>query len=1330
MLSDFFIFYLLTHNLTKDCEIDLQMKLSFSVIRLIFAVSNLISTYNQPNQMKKSLLSLLLFVLFVPSTLVAQTFVNLTPKPKTMTTATGTLTLPANFVISHSGLDAVMKAEVTRFAEQLNLSTGLNATVKENDETALIKIGLPITNVLTKEGAYNLTVNADGVKISTKNTLGLYYALQTVKKILPANVMAGVKDEKITTYTLPYVTISDEPRFEYRGFMLDVSRHFFTVEEVKRILDVMAYYKMNRFHWHLSDDQGWRVEIKKYPKLTTVGSIAPNRRFTDMKTCTQYWINRPYGPYFYTQEQIREVVAYAKEKHIEIIPEIDMPGHFVAAMAAYPEYSCYPEGSHVIWSDGGISSDVLNVANPEAVQFAKDILSELIELFPYQTIHIGGDECPTSAWEGNALCQQVYREEKMTNYRQLQSRFIKQIGDFVKSKGRELAVWNEAISANGANLNQVTSTKPLVYCWTGPEAAAQKAKELGLKNIYTPWGPYYINRRQGNSPLDPPGAGDGSDDVRKTYNQAIPAATDYGVQGTFWCEHVSDREYLEWLALPRLIAIAEAGWTPQAQRNFADFQKRMTADTVLLNYGNYRYCKYHMLDQEAGEPEKELPLVNTAEKKYYYRLISGGTDASRKDRCIELLADGSPLLTQYADKGAKVGTLWTNVQTTANATNYEAQWWSLEEDPANKGKFALVCKAQPNGSVKATPTNTSTAGRWIYDNTTKHYDFVLGEKAYGNIGNNHYYSIAANGQHMNSSMGGQGLAVNVYNDPLSGNGGCWQFAPMENYTPGTPEAPITFTPLAQGKTYVITNAVEGYQATTLADDNKSPRLAHSTDAFSGNVWTATVAGEAQTNGTQLVRLQNVATGRFISSLNNYVGREGRPVVMDATGNDLTLKYEPATKEFRLLVDGKSVFPLPNGKVNAGSNVDANATYDAPRLQGAAWTIQEVKVATLNCVDDLGNNLGTFKRGINVTTTELTEALCPTFENMTFQKVEAKAENEYTVSYKRAAFNLTIQKVDTKGALIENKKVAVPVGQEYTFQTPTVQYYTFESCATPDGTKLTLTKDELITVVYSTEAYSGVKQVGEAVKEIKAGNSYLLFDASDANNNARQGYRRILANNKQVNRYAAGTQEMDPSATWTLVEKGENKYQVKNEYYSLFIPQLQAGKETKASATGDTFTFSLNADGETWTIKGSNNQCWDGNENGLMVGWNAPGHPIKAFQYFVQPYFKAQVTCVNEEGQTLQQSETLDKAGATWTLVTPTIEGYDLVSVTGNEDYEGQLDRNLDITVTYKKINTGIETVETSTANVRQGIYDLQGRKLNRIPQPGIYIINGKKVLVK
>ncbi len=531
---------------------------------------------------------------------MAQVKVNLTPRPMEIKEGKGTYTLPQGVTICTTGMNEANKAEAAKFVDALNKATDLNASLSTDKKC---NITMAIDANCAEEG-YKLEIKANGIKVKAATPKGFFYAFQSIKKMLPANVMAGVKDASVTTYPLPVVSINDEPRFGYRGFMLDVSRHFFTVEEVKRMIDIMAAYKMNVFHWHLTDDQGWRAEIKKYPNLTKIGSVSQNCRVTDMKEGT-YWTNKPYGPNFYTQEQMREVVRYAAERHIEVLPEVDMPGHFVAAMASYPEFSCTPRGQHnVLTHQGGVWDDVLNVGNPKAVQFAKDILAELCDIFPYPYIHIGGDECPTSAWEKNAQCQELYKSLGVDSYRKLQSHFIKDISQFVETKGKHLIVWNESVTAEGADLDLIRQSGATVMSWHPCQKGARMAAELGLNTIVTEYhsanGGYYINRRQSKDPGEPDGAGHGDDTVEGCYNYVpvpddVPAElTKYykGIQATFWTEWVSNREYLEYLALPRLIAVAEAAWTPQAKKDFEDFKARIKADTKMLDYNGYNYGRH------------------------------------------------------------------------------------------------------------------------------------------------------------------------------------------------------------------------------------------------------------------------------------------------------------------------------------------------------------------------------------------------------------------------------------------------------------------------------------------------------------------------------------------------------------------------------------------------------------------------------------------------------------------------------------------------------------------------------------------------------------------
>ena len=553
--------------------------------------------------MKSTLLSTLLAcALFSTSQAQAQQFVNLTPVPMQMHVDKGVYRLPAQFTIGGAQLPDSIKAEAHKFVTDFNKSaTGATAFFNKKAEGAALELvhNQTLYKTLGQEG-YKLSVTANGIRLESVTTSGFFYGLTSLKKMLPACIAAGVKDEKVATYELPLVQITDKPRFPYRGFMLDVARHFFSVQEVKKMLDVMAIYKLNKFHFHLTEDQGWRWEVKKYPKLTKVGAVASNTYVTSMEHGA-YWTNQQYGPYFYTREDLKEIVAYAAAKHIEVIPEIDMPGHFSAAMAAYPEFSCNPDGVHRVETWGGVFTDVLNVANPKAVRFVKDILDELMSIFPSKNVHIGGDECPTTAWENNAECQAMYKKLNLTSYRQLQTHFIAEITDYLKSKGRKISVWNETVTEKGADLQLMKKTGATGYCWVPARKGAEIANSLGLPSIYTVYGPYYINRAPRKDGWMKTLPGNGSDHLKATYDeQPTDFSHSIGVQGTFWTEHVATPDVMEFLALPRLIAVGEAGWSPQSKKNFNSFVQRMRADTTMLNYGGYSYDRAYLSENKTS----------------------------------------------------------------------------------------------------------------------------------------------------------------------------------------------------------------------------------------------------------------------------------------------------------------------------------------------------------------------------------------------------------------------------------------------------------------------------------------------------------------------------------------------------------------------------------------------------------------------------------------------------------------------------------------------------------------------------------------------------------
>lgn len=481
------------------------------------------------------------------------------------------------------------------FKKELQEATGIKVSSTQKEAKARIILDL---NPQLPAEAYKLNVSKEQVRIEASRPAGFYYALQTLKQLMPRNVMAGVATSDHSQWSLPSVEIEDAPRFEWRGFMLDEGRHFFGKDEIKRVIDMMAIYKMNRFHWHLTEDQGWRIEIKKYPKLTETGAWRNSKvlAYGDVKPDGER-----YGG-FYTQKDIKEIVAYAKKKFIEIIPEIDIPGHSQAAVAAYPEFlACDRRDKHEVWLQQGISTDVINVANPKAMQFAKEVIDELTELFPFNYIHLGGDECPTRKWQKNDECKKLLSEIGSSNFRDLQIYFYKQLKDYIATKPadqqRQLIFWNEVLHGNTSILgNDIT-----IMAWIGANAAAKQAAKQGMNTILSPQIPYYINRKQSKLPTEPMSQGHGTETVEAVYNyqplKDVDAALQpyyKGVQANFWTEWVTEPSVLEYLMLPRLAAVAEAGWTPQEKRNYEDFKERIRKDAELYDLKGWNYGKHIM----------------------------------------------------------------------------------------------------------------------------------------------------------------------------------------------------------------------------------------------------------------------------------------------------------------------------------------------------------------------------------------------------------------------------------------------------------------------------------------------------------------------------------------------------------------------------------------------------------------------------------------------------------------------------------------------------------------------------------------------------------------
>ena len=442
--------------------------------------------------------------------------------------------------------------------------------------------------------AYKLSVTPQLIKITASAPNGFYYGLQTLYQLLPVDVYCKERARN-AEWSVPCVEIEDAPTFRYRGAMLDVCRHFASIDYIKKFIDVLAAHKMNTFHWHLTEDQGWRMEVPGYPRLATV---AARRACDRLGWKDQQPDSTEYGGY-YTDDQMRDIVAYAAERCIEIIPEIDIPGHSQAAVAAYPEIlACDPENPHEVWRRMGVSDDVINVANPAAVKFAKDVIDHAIDIFPYGYLHLGGDECPTEKWESNPQCTALLDSIGSTNYRDLQLNFYRELQRHIDAKPardrRRLIFWNEVLHGNTSMLD----TSIVIMAWVGADKAAREAAEKGLSTILTPQIPYYINRKQSADPSEPLSQGTGTETLERVYSYVpmadVPdslAGRYMGVQANFWSEYVSTPEFLEYLMMPRLAAVAEAAWTPQAERDYPSFVTRLRQLLPLYDRMGWNYCR-------------------------------------------------------------------------------------------------------------------------------------------------------------------------------------------------------------------------------------------------------------------------------------------------------------------------------------------------------------------------------------------------------------------------------------------------------------------------------------------------------------------------------------------------------------------------------------------------------------------------------------------------------------------------------------------------------------------------------------------------------------------
>lgn len=519
--------------------------------------------------------------------------INVIPKPAKMKNLQGTFELRKSMQIFYEPAYPGLKRIASMFAERVQHAGGPSLEVTGNSEETKKNpaISLAIKKGQLPDECYHLLVKPGRILITGGSEAGVFYGIQTLLQLLLPEAFGTEATGSSVKWSVPCVDIKDKPRYSYRGMHLDVSRHFFPKEFVKKYIDLISMYKMNTFHWHLTDDNGWRIEIKKYPRLMQTGAW-----HVDYENLP--WNERPaqkpgdratYGGY-YTQDEIREVVAYAKERFVTIIPEIEMPAHSLEVLASYPQLSCtggpftVPTGSY--WPN----TDILCAGNDSTFTFLEDVLSEVIGLFPSEYIHIGGDEADKTRWKACPKCQSRMKAEGLKDEKELQSYFMRRMEKFLVSRNRKMIGWDEILEGG-------LGPEATVMSWRGLEGGISAARQ-GHDVIMTPSSFCYFDYYQANPKTQPKSIG-GLLTLKKVYSfDPTPkvltrdqAKHILGAQGNLWTEYIPTTDHAEYMLMPRMLALAEVVWTPQSQRSWKDFRSRINGQFRRLDCMNVRYCK-------------------------------------------------------------------------------------------------------------------------------------------------------------------------------------------------------------------------------------------------------------------------------------------------------------------------------------------------------------------------------------------------------------------------------------------------------------------------------------------------------------------------------------------------------------------------------------------------------------------------------------------------------------------------------------------------------------------------------------------------------------------
>lgn len=620
-----------------------------------------------------------------------------------VTTNENPFELNGNVKILYPEGNEKMQRNAEFLADYLKKATGNEFIVEagtEGKNAIVLSLGLTSEN----PDAYQLKINGNGVTIVSPTESGVFYGIQTLRKSIPAAIGSSI--------VLPSVEINDYPRFNYRGVHFDVSRHFFTVEEVKSFIDMMVLHNMNRLHWHLTDDQGWRIEIKKYPKLTEIGSKRP-----------ETVIGRNSGKYdgkplegFYTQQEAKDIVAYAAERYITVVPEVDLPGHMQAAISAYPEYGC-TGGPYEVWKDWGVSDQVLCAGNDKTLEFIDDVFAEIIDIFPSQYIHVGGDECPKSEWEKCPKCQARIKslglksDELHSKEEYLQSFVINHAEKFLNNHGRRIIGWDEILEGGLA-------PNATVMSWRGESGGIAAAKQnhdvIMTPNTYL-YFDYYQSTDTDNEPL----AIGGYLPLQKVYGyEPMPESLTaeekkhiVGVQANHWTEYIPTLSQLQYMALPRWAALAEIQWTMPEKKNYDNFLSRLlsftkTYDNLGYNYGKHIFDVTTIYNPNPTDGTLDVKLTTVDGAKIHYTLDGSEPTASSVacDSILKIKESGTLKAIAVRPQGnSRIAT--ENIAFSKSTTKAITAQQPVNKQYLFNGAATLVDGLKGNGNYKT--------GRWI-----------------------------------------------------------------------------------------------------------------------------------------------------------------------------------------------------------------------------------------------------------------------------------------------------------------------------------------------------------------------------------------------------------------------------------------------------------------------------------------------------------------------------------------------------------------------------------------------------------------------------------------